>query len=615
MRKPFLEQLEQRVLVADGAMGTMLYARGISIKNCFDELNLSQPQLVREIHQAYVQAGADIIQTNTFGANAIRLGRFNLAGKVAEINRAGVQIAREAAGDDHYVAGSIGPLGVRLQPLGKLSFAEAHACFREQTEALAGCDIDLIVLETFGDLNEIREAIFAVREVCHLPLVAHMSIDDEGRSLDGSSPVEFARRLTEWGADVVGVNCSVGPVSMLEALEKMRHATAKPLAAQPNAGKPRNIDGRNLYLVSAEYMADYSRRFIDAGARIVGGCCGTTPEHIKWIRNYVRATTPGKKRLEVNIQALENAGILAPIATAGRSRLARKLVNREFITLVEILPPRGSDAGKELASARLLIDAGADAINIPDGPRASARMSNLALAVMLQREGIESVLHYCCRDRNVISMQSDLLGGYALGLRNLILITGDPPKLGNYTDATAVFDIDSIGLTRLANNLNRGLDLGGNAIGSQTGFLVGVGANPGAPDLEEEMRRLRLKIEAGADYVVTQPVFDLKLLESFLEQMRDFRVPVIAGIWPLVSFRQAEFMQNELRVAVPEAIRERMRAASTSEAARQEGLRIALEMLSSIRPRIEGVQISVLGRNQAALELLRAAQKIPVVAH
>jgi len=609
----FRDRIRERVVVADGAMGTMLYAKGVFINRCYDELNLAAPALVREIHQAYVQAGAELLETNTFGANPFKLAKHGLLEQLAEINRAGVKLAREAIGSGGYVAGAMGPLGVRIEPLGKTSFEEARQAFQQQAQALAEGGCDLIILETFDNLSELHQAIQGVRAVGDLPIVAQMTIDDDGRAPDGTTPAEFAARLTEWGADVVGVNCSVGPVAMLEAVEAMARATTQPLSAQPNAGKPRNVDGRNLYLASPEYMADYARLFIQAGSKLVGGCCGTTPEHIKWIRNYVRSTAPGKHRYRVETRPLDGGGETPVLPWEERSALGRKLRAKQFVTMVEILPPRGSNPQKEIASARAMAEHGVDAINIPDGPRASARMSNQALALMMQQQvGVETVLHYCCRDRNVISMQSDLLGAYALGLRNLILITGDPPKLGNYPDATAVFDVDAIGLTNLVNNLNHGRDLGGNPVGSQTAFLIGVGANPGNLNLEEELRRFQWKVQAGADYVVTQPVFDLELLDGFLTAIADCRIPVIAGIWPLSNYRQAEFMQNELRVAVPAAIMERMRQAATAEAARREGLAIAQEMIRAVRGRIEGVQISVLGRNEAAIQLLRTAREEPV---
>ncbi|MGH9476427.1 MAG: bifunctional homocysteine S-methyltransferase/methylenetetrahydrofolate reductase [Terriglobales bacterium] len=604
----FLQELSERVLVSDGAMGTMLYARGVFINRSYDELNLSQPEVVKEIHTAYAHAGAEIIETNTFGASTVALEKYGLQEKMADINRAGVGLARACAGEG-WVAGAMGPLGVFLEPLGKLSFSEAREAFRAQAAALTEAGADLLMLETFGQMGELREAIAGAREACALPIAAQITIDDEGRALDGTPAGDAAARLHAWGADIIGINCSGGPVGMLEALEQMARATNRPLIAQPNAGKPRNVAGRNLYMVSPEYLADYARQFIAAGAKIVGGCCGTTPEHIKWIRNYVRSTAPGKRRVKVETVAQPPAAETRAVPMHERSALGRKLAAGTFVTLVEILPPRGSDSERELASAAFFERHGADAINIPDGPRANARMSNQALAVMMRsRLTIEPVLHYCCRDRNVISMQSDLLGGYALGLRNLILITGDPPKLGNYPDATAVFDVDAIGLTNLVSNLNRGLDLGGNAVGGQTSYLIGVGANPGAVNYEEELRRYRWKIEAGADYVVTQPVFDLELMERFLCDTASHRRPLIAGIWPLSSLRQAEFMQQELRVQIPLPVLERMRATRTPEAARAEGLAIAQAMIRALRSQIAGVQISVLGRNETGATLLQTAQ-------
>lgn len=614
MALDLLDEIRGRVVIADGAMGTMLYARGVFINRSYDELNLSQPGIVREIHSAYAHAGAEIIETNTFGANPIALAKYGLADQVTAINAAGVALARECVAEHGWVAGAVGPLGVYLEPLGKLGFAEAREAFGLQIEALVGAGADLLMLETFGHLAELREAIAAARACAiapdgrRLPIIAQITVDDENRALDGTPAAEAARRIESWGADVIGINCSGGPVTMLEALEQMSHATTRPLIAQPNAGKPRSIEGRNLYMVSPEYLADYARQFIAVGAKIVGGCCGTTPDHIKWIRNYVRSTSPGKRRVRVATAPGSGALPHDPPPLAERSRLGWKLAQREFVCMVEILPPRGSDASRELRSAALFERQGADAINIPDGPRASARMSNQALAVMLRAQAaIEPVLHYCCRDRNVISMQSDLLGSYALGIRNLILITGDPPKLGNYPDATAVFDVDAIGLTNLARNLNHGLDLGGNSVGGQTGFVIGVGANPGAVNYAEEIHRLQWKLDAGAEYVVTQPVFDVQLMDRFLEEPALQSTPVIAGIWPLVSLRQAEFMQSELRVQVPPAVMERMRLAPTADAARREGLVIAKEMIAALRSRLAGIQISVLGRDAAAAELLQAA--------
>jgi methionine synthase I (cobalamin-dependent)/5,10-methylenetetrahydrofolate reductase len=610
MAADLLARLQKSSVLCDGAMGTLLYAKGIFINRCYDELNLSQPDLIRGVHHEYLQAGAEIIETNTFGGTSFRLGRHSLGGKVHDINFAGARLARDAAKSfDVWVAGSVGPLGIRIEPLGKTSFEEARAAFRDQIAALVEGGIDLVMLETFGYLEELHQAILAARDVNpKIPVVAQVTIDEDGNCLDGSTPETFAPRLAEWGADVIGCNCSVGPVDMLDAIERVRAATSLPLAAQPNAGIPRSVEGRNIYLCSPEYMASYARKFVAAGVRLVGGCCGTTPEHIRVMKSALRV---GEARSKVSsAHATGQAAVAAtpalPLRT--RSALGAKLAAGEFLTMVEIVPPKGTNVEKEIEGARFLKSVGVDGINIPDSPRASARMSNQALSLLVQQEaGIEAILHYTCRDRNVLCIQSDLLGAAATGIRNLICITGDPPKMGNYPDATAVFDVDAIGLVNIVRNLNRGLDIGGNPIGAGTAFVIGVGANPGVPNLDEEIRRFEYKVEAGAEYAVTQPVFDLSLLEAFLRHIEHCRIPVVAGIWPLVSVRNAEFMKNELRVSVPDAILERMARASTPEAARQEGIAIAREMLIAVRQMVQGAQISApQGRYASAVDVLEA---------
>jgi methionine synthase / methylenetetrahydrofolate reductase(NADPH) len=611
MPNNILSRIQQSPVLCDGAMGTLLYAKGIFINRCYDELNLSQPDLIRGIHHEYLQAGTEIIETNTFGANSFRLARHGLAGKVREMNLVGVRLAREAAKSfDVWVAGSVGPLGTRIEPLGKTSFEEARLAFREQIEALAEGGVDLLILETFGYLEEIHQAILAAKEVgAGLPLVAQVTIDEDGNCLDGSDPATFTTRLEEWGADVIGCNCSVGPVAMLDAMERVRALTSLPLAAQPNAGIPRSVEGRNIYLCSPEYMASYTRKFVAAGVRLVGGCCGTTPDHIRVMKSALRVGEARGKAVSV-----QTAGKAAPLAAIParpleeRSALGAKLARGEFVTMVEVVPPKGTDIQKEMEGTRFLKSVGVDAVNIPDSPRASARMSNQALSLLVQRDvGIDPILHYTCRDRNVLCIQSDLLGAAAVGIKNLLCITGDPPKMGNYPDATAVFDVDAIGLVNIVHNLNRGLDIGGNPIGAGTGFVIGVGANPGITDLDEEIRRFEYKVQAGAEYAVTQPVFDIRLLENFLRRIEHCRIPVIAGIWPLVSVRNAEFMKNELRVSVPDSILERMAKAQTAEAARQEGVAIAREMLIAVRGDVQGAQISApLGRYSSAVDVLEA---------
>jgi homocysteine S-methyltransferase len=610
----FRELVARRAVVADGAMGTMLYGRGVFINRCFDELNLSSSALVREIHQEYVRAGSEVIETNTYGASRARLAGFGLAGQVGEINRAGVRLAREAAAerDDVFVAGAVGPLGVRIEPLGPLSCAEAGEIYTEQIAALVEAGVDLLVFETFSNLTELDQALKAARRVAgpEMMLVAQVTIDDEGNLHDGTSTESFTRHLDAAPADIIGLNCSVGPKAMFETAERMRGFTAKPLSAMPNAGHPTKVEGRAMYLSSPEYMAQYARRMLWAGVKIVGGCCGTTPEHIKAIRSEARSLQPGASVTvtEPAEQAEKHAAAMEKVPAARRSRLGAMLAEKRFVALVEIVPPRGVNAEREIAGARLCKDAGIDAINVPDGPRASARMSAQVACQLIEREaGIESVLHFCCRDRNILGIQSELLGAYAAGLRNLICITGDPPRMGAYPAATAVFDVDSIGLVNIVNNLNQGLDLGGNPMGSQTALLAGVGGNPGALNLDEEVRRTEWKVRAGADYIVTQPVFDVTQLERYLRRIEEFRLPVVAGIWPLTSLRNAEFMVNELRVPVPEEFLARMRGADSPERARAEGVEIAREMVRRVRPLVDGVAMSApFGRYALAVQVAEA---------
>ena len=608
----FREKLQSKIIVADGAMGTMLYAKGIFINRCFDELNLSSPQLVKEIHQEYARAGAEVLETNTFGGNRVRLGAFGFVEKLRAINEAGVRLAREAAGTRAFVAGAIGPLGTQIEPLGPMSFAEARQVFREQADALVGAGVDLLIIETFYDLNELREAILAAREAAgaEMVIMAQVTVNDDGSLRDGASTDTFTAKMNELPVDVIGVNCSAGPKVVLETVEQMAHLTRKPLGAMPNAGQPATVEGRNIYLCSPEYMAQYARRFLQAGVRVIGGCCGTTPEHIKLICSEVRSLQPVQHRTTVTAVEAGKPEVkrLPKVAVAEKSQLGRKLVDGKFVAFVEILPPRGVDASKEIAGARLCKQNGIDCINVPDGPRASARLSAQVTCQLIQQQaGIEAVLHFCCRDRNILSIQSELLGAHTAGVRNLICITGDPPRMGTYPDATAVFDVDSIGLTNIVNNLNQGLDIGGNPMGSQAALLIGVGANPGALNMDEELRRFAWKVEAGAEYVVTQPVFDLDLLASFLKSIEQYRLPVIAGIWPLTSYRNAEFMANELRVPVPDQYMDRMRKADSAEKARAEGTAIAQEMAQRSRSMVQGVQLSApFGRYEMAIQVAEA---------
>ena len=616
-RPSFLEELDQRVLVCDGAMGTMLYAKGVFLNRSFDELNLKQPDLVADMHQTYVRSGADVIETNTFGANRVKLGSFGLADQMHEMNVQGARLAKHAARDQAWVAGSIGPLGIRIEPWGKTGVDEAQSFFAEQARALVEGGVDLFVLETFRDVSEIGAAIRAVRSVCALPIVAQMTTEEDGNTADGVAPETFVPELERFGADVVGLNCSVGPAPMLETIERIALVATKKLSAQPNAGKPRDIEGRNIYLCSPEYMASYARRFIDAGVRLVGGCCGTTPEHIRQIKQAVRAmSTRAKSTAHAAARAPEPAASPEPApAIVGRgekSVMGNALERGKFVVSVELVPPRGYRAETLVEQARHLRIHGVDLVNIPDGPRATGRMSALAAAVMIhQQAGIEPILHYACRDRNMIGMQSDLLGAHAMGIRNLLVITGDPPMVGDYPDATAVFEVDSIGLTNLVAQLNRGQDIGGQPIGLPTRFLIGVAANPGAFDLDQEIRRFQYKVKAGAEFAITQPVFDVPALRTFLERIAPVRIPVLAAITPLESLRHAEFMANEVPgVSVPAGILERMRRAEEHGREREEGMSIARELVAELAGSVQGLQITVpAGAFETAVGVLDA---IPV---
>lgn len=615
-RKPFLEALDERVLVCDGAMGTQLYSRGVFINRCFEALNLTQPDLVSTVHDEYVRAGADVIETNTFGANRVKLRAFGLGDRVADINREGARLARAAArasGHDRvYVAGAIGPLGIRVEPWGKTGVDEAEQFFGEQAAALLEGGVDLFILETFRDLNEIGAAIAAVRGLCGLPIVAQMTTEEDGNSLDGTPPEQFAPVLLARGADVVGLNCSVGPAPMLESIERLAAATRARLSAQPNAGKPRDIEGRNIYLSSPEYMASYARRFVAHGVRLVGGCCGTTPEHIRQISAAVRRSAPGEARASgrVDTRAVSVATAphaVAPVPREAKSPFAAKLAGGEFVIGIELVAPRGLACAAVIDEARRVKARGVDVVTVLDGPRRGARMSALALAVLVhQQAGVETLLQYSCRDKNLLGIQSDLLGAHAMGLRNLLGITGDVGRLGGIPDATAVFDVDSIGLTNVLTRLNHGLDVGGQPIGEPTAFHVGVMVNPGAEDLDVELRRFEYKVEAGAEFAITRPVFDRATLERFLERTARFRIPILAGLWPFDSLLNAEFMANEVPgVTVPETVLQRMRAAGGGDAASREGVQIARELGEQFTPLVQGLHISApSGRLDLALQTL-----------
>jgi len=597
-----------RVHVLDGAMGTMLYSRGVFVNVSYDELNLSQPELVQEVHHAYVQAGAEILETNTFGANPVKLSSYGLDDDTEAINRAAVEIARRAAQGRALVVGAIGPLGIRLEPWGPTAKEEAIGLFSRQARGLLEGGVDGFILETFSDINELEAALCALKPLTDLPVIAQMTVGQDGNTSYGTTVETIATQLTGWGADVVGLNCSVGPAAMLDAIERMAERTDRPISAQPNAGLPRAVDDRRIYLASPEYMASYARRMIQAGARFVGGCCGTTPDHIRQIRAYVASLQPRIVSAEPSAEQGSPRGV-QPVPLGNRSGLGRKLASGEWIQTVEVSPPRGWNPADMVQACQSLRGAGIDAVAVLDSARAQSRMGVVPAALIIQREtGLETVFHYTCRDRNMLGMLSDLLGAAAGGLRNVLVVTGDPPALGPYPDATAVFDIDSIGLTNLLHRLNQGLDPGGNQIGEPTQYVVGVAVNQGS-DSQRELERFAWKVDAGADFAVTQPVFDLEHLERFLDRARP-SIPVIAGIWPLTSLRNAEFLANEVPgVHIPPSVLDRMRKAQEhgSAAARAEGILIAAEMIRAVRPLARGVQVSTpLGRTDAALETLRS---------
>ena len=615
MTMPTLREViaDGRVHVIDGAMGTMLYDKGIFLNACFDELVVKAPDVVSEVHAAYAAAGAELIETNTFGANPIKLMQYGLAADTEALNAAAAKLARRSVGANCTILGAIGPLGVRIEPFGELGRDEAEAAFGRQVDGLLAGGVDGFCLETFSDTAELEAALRAVRARSDLAVIAQVTVGPDGRTGYGTDPETFGPALEAAGADVVGVNCSIGPQVVLEAVEKLVRLVHIPVSAQPNAGLPRDVADRKIYMASPEYMAEYARRMVEAGVRFVGGCCGTTPAHIKAIQAFVRSAQPRAQQdaasTVTEMYAIRGMAAVAAVPLAERSQFGRKLAAKEWITTVEIVPPRGVDPAPMLAQARALKAAGVDAVNIPDGPRAQSRQGALISGLLIEREvAIETVVHYACRDRNLLGMLSDLLGAAAAGLRNLLIVTGDPPKMGPYPDATAVFDIDAIGLTNLVARLNRGLDPGGNPIGAPTRFVHGVGVNPAANDMERELRRFAWKAEAGAQFAMTQPVFDLRQLEAFLPRAEEFGVPIIAGIWPLVSLRNAEFLANEVPgVTVPDETLARMRRASEQgkDAALAEGIAIAREMLGAVRGMVCGAQVAApLGKVEVALEVL-----------
>jgi methionine synthase I (cobalamin-dependent)/5,10-methylenetetrahydrofolate reductase len=613
MSAPFLERLAQGPLIADGAMGTLLYEHGITFEHCFDELNLSNPALVESIHREYLAAGAELIETNTFGANHQRLLSHGLEVQARMVAREGARVARaarEVAGVPAFVAGAVGPLGKALEPFGQIAVADAECWFQETAEGLLEGGVDCFILETFQDLNEILAALRAVRRLSReTPVIAQMTFGVDGKTLYGHSPALAVRALRLAGADVVGVNCGVGPQATLEVLEELVAAAGgAPVSAMPNAGLPQLHGGRFHYLASAEYFGEFAARAVEAGVRLVGGCCGTTPAHVRFMRDRLSSHLPAEKLAPgADVRVLEPPPAPVKTAAAGPEPPLLARLRQKFVVSVEIDPPRGVGTKKVLEGARLMAQRGVDAVNIADSPMARIRMSAQAVAYQVHTHfpRLEIILHFTTRDRNLMGLQSDLLGCHALGLRNILCLTGDPPSLGDYPNVTAVYDTDSTGLIRIVRQMNQGTDLAGNSIGATTGFAMGCGVNPTAEDLDVELERFRRKLEAGAQFVMTQPVYELEAWERFLERLGGRPpVPILIGILPLQSFRHADFLHNEVPgIQVPAWIRSKMHEAGNE--GQRVGVELARALLARCRASADGVYLMPsFGRYENCLEVL-----------
>ena len=624
MEHLLLQQLRERPLLCDGAMGSLLYARGITYEQCFDALNLTQPELIASIHREYISAGAEIIETNTFGANRAKLEAYNLGDQVREINFRAVRLAREAreiSGLPVFVAGAVGPTGRPLQAPDEHRLSELRTMFREQIGALQEGGADLVILETFSSLAELRQAVLAAKEVGGLPIIAQMSFYEDGHTLSGQSAVRVATVLNDLGVDVMGANCSVGPAATLDALQEMitemrqLEDGVKPeqrlFSAQPNAGLPTRIGNRFFYVATPDYFADYTLRFAQAGVRLIGGCCGTTPRHIAAMRNaldeqYGTRTTVSASAKEEVVQ-LQPAGLSNGQATIARlleeevilpqggsmTRLQEKLAAGEFVVSVELDPPKGLNPAKILEGAALLQEAGVHCINIADSPMARVRMSCLALARLIQDHlGIETIIHFTTRDRNLMALQSELLGAHALGIRNILALSGDPLRVGDYPNTTGVWDVDSIGLIQVIRGMNEGHDAAGSSIGAKSSFHIGSALNLNMTDeqTEPEIEKYRRKIEAGAQFIMTQPIYEAAPLKRFLDRVGKPPIPMLLGCIPLHSSRHAEYLHNEVPgITIPEDVRTRMRAAG--EQGHEEGLRLAQELLTQTRSMVQGVYL------------------------
>jgi methionine synthase I (cobalamin-dependent)/5,10-methylenetetrahydrofolate reductase len=605
--QPFRERLKAGVIICDGGMGTYLNQKGVSYDHCFDELNLSRPKLIEEVHREYIAAGAEIIETNTFGSNGVRLAAYGLEGKVREFNIAGCKIAREArdiTGKDILIAASIGPLGKHLEPFGKVNPDEAFTYFRQQVEALLEGGVDLFIIETMSNLEEMEIAVKAIKQVSELPIVAQMTYTAEGKTLMGNSPEDVVARLAPLGVDVVGANCSVGPQKMLEVIEQIAELGPAYISAQPNAGLPRLYGGRFVYFSSPDYFGEYARKFVDAGVTLVGGCCGTTPDHIKAVSEALKDVHPIAKHQKATATIKARPAVPKPRAEQVSPFLDK--LKHKFVVSVEIDPPKGTNPDKLIKVAGELREAGADAVNIADSPMARVRMSCLALAYLIKQSvDIDIILHFTTRDRNLMGLQSDLLGANAIGIRDILALTGDPPHVGDYPHATAVYDVDSIGLVSVISKLNSGFDFSGNSVGKPTKLSIGVAANPTAPDIDLELARLERKIAAGAQYIFTQPMYDLDIINDFLNKISKFSLPIMLGVLPLVSYKHAEFMHYEVPgILVPEPVRQRMSKAGEKSA--KEGELISLEIIDQIKQSVAGLYLMPsFGKFDTCLNILR----------
>ncbi len=620
MPHPFLERLSRGPVLADGAMGTMLYSRGIPYEQCFDEINVTQPDLVQQIHREYIAAGAELIETNTFGANRIRLSMYGLEDRVRELNRRAVKNAREAreiAGEPVFVAGSIGPVDKPMEPVGPLSLYDVRLAFREQVEALVEGGVDLLVLETFYDLAEITEAVLAVRETTDLPLVAQMTFNEDRHIASGATVAEVVQALERLGVDVIGLNCGVGPASALDVVRELIALTHLPVSVQPNAGLPARVGGRLMYVSTPDYHGEMAARFAAAGARLIGGCCGTTPEHIRHMQAGLVAAATDAPRPRPSIVVVEpTPSAEPPPDDAPADTLRAKLERGDFVVSVELDPPRGLNPRKAIEAAAVLRDAGVDCINIGDSPMATVRMSSIGMALLMHRAtGVEPIIHFTTRDRNLMALQSELLGAHANGIRNVVALTGDPPRVGSTPTATAVWDVDSIGLIAILKRFNRGVDWADKSIGRRADFFVACSwPGPAPENFEKELDRLRQKIEAGADFVMSQPMWTMDQLSEFERRAGKLPVPHVLGILPLESYRHAELLHNEVPgMWVPDDIMERMKRAG--EHGREEGLLITQEFIEQARAHVQGVYIiTSYGRYDAAVELVRSLKRVPAVA-